>query len=141
MINIVAVIKRLLTGDWIVEQSSGTNISGNLFEAYAYKKWANGLAEIEYRVSNTSGVTTTTWSSIICYGDYTSWSNVFNNICDGIFIDTPYSIQTTSTNSQFIAIYPFSFDKNGVLKMRFISVGAKTSAPYGFSLRAIGRWK
>lgn len=105
-----------------------------------WTKWNSGKAELDYTYP-ASGVTTKVWTAPIYYGDYVSWSNVFNEVCDGIFIEPPDFVNCDSNNSQFINVIPMSWDKNGVTGIRFLSVGAKTSVSCRLHIRAVGRWK
>lgn len=116
--------------DYIVEEGAASQGS-------YYRKWNSGKAEYWYRIYNSSGVTTSVWSSPIYYADYNSWSTIWQ----GVFNVSPTQVITSSNHSQFISIMPTAWDVNGVTSMRFVSVGSRSSSPYGFSLYALGTWK
>lgn len=105
-----------------------------------WTKWSSGKAELDYTYP-AGGITTKVWTAPIYYGDYVSWSNVFNEVCDGIFIEPPDFVNCDSNNSQFINVIPMSWDKNGIAGIRFLSVGAKTGVGCRLHIRAVGRWK
>lgn len=115
--------------DWIVEQG--------VFGSSQYRKWASGKAEVFYHTSYNTGVTTQVWVTPIYYQDYATWNGIFGDV----FIETPHSVICTSNNSQIISVIPYNFSKSGINTMRIITVGAKTSISYAFSVHAIGRWK
>lgn len=116
--------------DYVVEEGAPSQGS-------YYRKWNSGKAEYWYRIYNSSGATTSVWTNPIYYADYNSWSNIWQ----GIFNVSPTQVITSSNHSQFISIIPTAWDVNGVTSMRFVSVGARSSSPYGFSLYALGTWK
>lgn len=125
--------------DFVVEQNY-LNVGPSGAGKGHYKKWASGLAELDYTYPS-SGVTTKVWTAPIYYGDYVSWSNCFNDVHSGLFIEPPDFVNCDSNNSQFINIIPMSWDKNGVTGVRFLSVGAKTNAACRVHIRAVGKWK
>lgn len=116
--------------DYIVEEGVLTN-------GGKYCKWNSGKAEFWYHTYVSTGVTTVVWTAPIYYGDYDTWSNVWA----GVFNVAPANVICTSNNSQFISVIPYTYDVNGITNMRFISVGAKASVAYSFSLYVIGTWK
>lgn len=116
--------------DYVVEEGAPSQGS-------YYRKWNSGKAEYWYRIYNSSGATTSVWTTPIYYADYNSWSTIWQ----GIFNVSPTQVITSSNHSQFISIMPTAWDVNGVTSMRFVSVGARSSSPYGFSLYALGTWK
>lgn len=122
--------------DYIVAQ--GTAASGTW--KGSYRKWNSGKAEVWYSIANYA-YATTAWSSPIYYRDYESFASIFNNVCDGIFVDVPENVTVTPNSSQFFKIYPYTITKDGVSNMRFLSVGSKSNVEYAFSLYAVGKWK
>lgn len=132
MLDLKALLSKILDAlkvDYVVEEGGvGTNAT--------YRKWKSGLAEFWYHVSNNTGVTTSVWVSPIYYMDSSSWANIWA----GVFNATPRDVIITSNNSQFLSIYPYAWTVNGISQVRFLSVGAKSSAAYAFSLYAIGTW-
>lgn len=125
--------------DFIVEQDY-LNVGPSGAGKGYYQKWASGIAKLDYTYPSL-GVTTKVWTAPIYYGDYTSWSNCFNDVHNGLFIEPPDFVNCDSNNSQFINIIPMSWNENGVTGVRFLSVGAKTNAACRIHIRAVGKWK
>lgn len=137
------LVTKLLTGvlkaikvDYVVEEakwSSGT-------EKYRYRIWKSGTSEFWYNINHPSGASTQVWSAPIYYNDYSTWSNVFSNAKSGLFNSTPM-VSVTSCNDQFLSFIPYGITKDGIATLRPISVGAKSSIAYSFTIYAIGTWK
>lgn len=137
------LIKTLLTGvlkaikvDYVVEEAEW--LSGT--ERCRYRIWKSGTSEFWYNINQPTGVSTKVWASPIYYNDYSTWSNLFSNAKSGLFNSAPI-VSVTSCNHQFISFVPQGITKDGIGILRPISVGAKSSIAYGFTIYAIGTWK
>lgn len=122
-------ILNALKVDYIVEEGSVSNGQ--------YRKWNSGKAEFWAHIYSANGMTTAAWTSPIYYADRTDWANIWS----GVFNTSPTYVYTTSSNSQFMSVYPYNYNSSGIANLRFISVGAKSNAEYGFSVYAVGTWK
>ncbi|MGN0693727.1 MAG: hypothetical protein ACI4LK_02310 [Lentihominibacter sp.] len=130
--GIVAIEENIgAIADYVVEE--GSNSYGS------YSKWNSGKAEVFFGHYSSSGLTTASWVSPIYYKDMTTWTNVFNKIRNGIFIESPRLI-VQSSESQIISVVYYNLTAAGAT-MRFLTAGAKTDVAYGFQAYASGKWK
>ena len=119
--------------DYVVDEGGGSDS----LSTYKWRTWNSGKAEFWYSIANTGGLTTTVWSSPIAYGDSGSWSSIWS----GIFNAKPSYVLLTPNRSNIISVYPYAWDENGIISLRFLTVGAGSNAGYAFSLYAVGTWK
>lgn len=112
--------------EYIVEQGEG------------YRLWNSGKAEAWGSWNGTASATSV-WNTPIYYNDYTTWSNLFNSVKNGIFIETPIVNVTSTSNLWWIALNGVT--KNGIASLRILTVSSKSNSPLAFDWYATGKWK
>ena len=104
-----------------------------------WEKWASGKAVMEFKYSG-AATAYKVRAAPIYYTDYTSFSNVFENVKSGLFIEAP-NVIVTSNSSVFVGIIPSNITANGIGSLRYLSINARSSSSGEASFRAVGKWK
>lgn len=136
MLDLKALLTKILNAlkvNYVVAEGTLTS-NGN----GRYRKWNNGKAEFWWHF-NVTGVTTAVWVAPIYYMDSTAYT--FQHMWEGVFNGAPYCVMASSNYSQVISVIPLSYNANGILNLRFVTVGAKSGQTAPISVYAQGTWK
>lgn len=133
MLDLKALLAKILDAlkvDYIVEEGTTNDGHGR------YKHWNSGRAEVWWHF-NVTGVTTNAWTSPVYYQD----SSSFGSIWSGVFNGAPFFVNASSNGSQIISIIPMSYNANGIIILRYVSINKQTGFTCPTSIYAEGTWK
>lgn len=123
-------------GDYIIDEKFKEEGNKKVFQ----RKWNSGVAEFICYLSSTADADTV-WSAPIYYHSYSTQSNLFNFVENGLFIEAPYSVLISPMSPLFFQVYGYQISKNGIGLMRAMSVTSKTGEQLDVCIHAIGKWK